>query len=164
MPSFPRRAARLVIAALVAPVLSAPAATAHAWGPAPIAEQRQLVAAPNDVRMPTGVRANGAAVAVAVRDMFPDIDVMLGYRNDYTSDHSTGRAVDVMIPDYQANQALGWQVAEYLRENADRLNITYVIWAQRIWSVQRSAEGWRAMGDRGSDNANHYNHVHVSVE
>ncbi|MEP7157788.1 MAG: SH3 domain-containing protein, partial [Chloroflexota bacterium] len=36
-------------------------------------------------------------------------------------------------------------------------------WSQRIWSVQRSSEGWRPMADRGSTTANHYDHVHVSV-
>jgi hypothetical protein len=38
-----------------------------------------------------------------------------------------------------------------------------VIWSQHIWTVQRSSEGWRAMPDRGSTTANHYDHVHVSV-
>jgi hypothetical protein len=29
--------------------------------------------------------------------------------------------------------------------------------------VQRSAEGWRWMEDRGSTTANHYDHVHATV-
>ncbi|MGH8775923.1 MAG: hypothetical protein ACRDWI_12375 [Jiangellaceae bacterium] len=38
-----------------------------------------------------------------------------------------------------------------------------MIWAQRIWTAERSSDGWRWMEDRGSDTANHYDHVHVTV-
>ena len=38
-----------------------------------------------------------------------------------------------------------------------------VLYSQKIWTVQRSSEGWRSFSDRGSTTANHYDHVHVSV-
>ena len=88
---------------------------------------------------------------------------MYGWRKDVTPDHPAGRAVDVMIPSYSSNQALGWQIANYYKANAAKYNINYIIFAQKIWSVQRSSEGWRTMADRGSDNANHYNHVHINT-
>lgn len=115
------------------------------------------------VTMPSGVVANGTKVAREVAANFPQIATMYGRRNEAGSDHNTGRAVDIMIPDYKSNAALGQAIAEHLRANASRLGITYVIWNQQIWSVQRSREGWRRMPNRGSDNANHKNHVHVSV-
>lgn len=115
------------------------------------------------VAMPGGVVRNGRLVAQEVRAKFPWITTMLGARASYGSDHYSGRAVDIMIPAYKRNAALGQAIAEHLRANASRLGITYVIWNQRIWSVQRSGEGWRKMPNRGSDNANHKNHVHVSV-
>jgi hypothetical protein len=43
------------------------------------------------------------------------------------------------------------------------LGVSEVIWSQRIWTVERSSDGWRWMEDRGSDTANHYDHVHVTV-
>ena len=42
-------------------------------------------------------------------------------------------------------------------------NLYDVIWAQHIWTPVRSSEGWRSMPDRGSPTANHYDHVHISV-
>jgi hypothetical protein len=58
---------------------------------------------------------------------------------------------------------LGWQVAEFLRAHAAEFNLYDVIYAQRIFTQERASEGWRAMSDRGSTTANHYDHVHVAV-
>jgi hypothetical protein len=50
-----------------------------------------------------------------------------------------------------------------IRQEAHRqLNITYVNWDQRIWSVARAGDGWRRMSDLGSVTANHKDHVHIS--
>ena len=73
-------------------------------------------------------------------------------------DHGVGRAVDIMV-----SGSLGWQVAEFVRAHYAELGVSYVIYSQRIWSLERGGEGWRAMSDRGSTTANHYDHVHVSV-
>jgi len=62
-----------------------------------------------------------------------------------------------------SNSTVGWQIASYVRSNASRLGVSEVIYSQRIWTVQRSSEGWRSMSDRGSATANHYDHVHVTV-
>ncbi len=79
-----------------------------------------------------------------------------GYRGD--GEHSDGRAIDIMV-----SGELGWQVADYLRANSGAFGLYDVIYSQRIWTAQRSAEGWRYMSDRGSTTANHYDHVHVKV-
>jgi hypothetical protein len=54
-------------------------------------------------------------------------------------------------------------VADFVREHYAELGVSYVIYSQHIWSVERGGEGWRGMSDRGSTTANHYDHVHVSV-
>jgi len=59
--------------------------------------------------------------------------------------------------------ALGTRIAEYLRSNAAALDLYDVIWRQHIFTQERGGEGWRWMPDRGSATANHYDHVHVSV-
>ena len=66
-----------------------------------------------------------------------------------------------MMPNGAADVALGDQVAAYLQQNADALNIEYLIWRQRIWINGDS--GWTWMSDRGGTTANHYDHVHVTV-
>ncbi len=93
----------------------------------------------------------------------PAIKTMFGKRNSSTPDHPAGRAVDVMIPNYRTNKALGWRIAEYYRANARQFGINYIIFDQKIWSVGRNAQGWRAMSGRGSDAANHKDHVHINT-
>ena len=53
------------------------------------------------------------------------------------------------------------RLAAWLRANYASLGITEIIYQQRIWTTQRASEGWRAMEDRGSATANHYDHIHV---
>lgn len=80
-----------------------------------------------------------------------------------TSDHPHGRAIDVMIADYHdpSQIALGDRVSDFLIANHASLKIKYIIWQQKIWTPTNPT--WRPMADRGSDVANHLDHVHVSV-
>ncbi len=113
-----------------------------------------------------GLSANAVKVIQAINGDFPQITSIGGLRSGSDAqDHGTGHAVDLMIPGYSTaeGKALGDEIAAYLQEHAEELGVTYVIWSQHIWSVQRSSEGWRAMSDRGGVPANHYDHVHVSV-
>lgn len=103
-----------------------------------------------------GITANAVRVLRAVCAEFPTITSYGGYRGD--GEHSDGRAIDIMV-----SGELGWQVADYLRANSGALNLYDIIYSQRIWTAQRSSEGWRFMSDRGSTTANHYDHVHVKV-
>jgi hypothetical protein len=66
-------------------------------------------------------------------------------------------AADFMV---YSDSAKGDAVAQYVIDNAERFNVDYVIWEQRIYMIGGS--GWQAMEDRGSITANHYDHVHVS--
>lgn len=75
------------------------------------------------------------------------------------SDHPLGLALDFMIG---KDMAKGQAIASYVMSNASAYGVKYVIWNQHIWSVERAAEGWRSMPDRGSDTENHKDHVHVS--
>ncbi|HQE32155.1 MAG TPA: SH3 domain-containing protein [Propionibacteriaceae bacterium] len=111
----------------------------------------------------SGLQPRAQAVVTDVRSRFPVIRTIYGVRADSIPDHPSGRAVDLMIPSYQSNAATGQQIAEYYRANASRFGIEYIIFNQRIWSVARSSEGWRYMADRGSDTANHKDHVHITV-
>ncbi len=86
------------------------------------------------------------------------VGTVYGYRSS-TSDHGRRLAADFMV---YSNRSKGDAIAAFARRHYKELNITYVIWYQRIWSVARASEGWRPMADRGSATANHKDHVHVS--
>ncbi|MGZ5401059.1 MAG: SH3 domain-containing protein, partial [Nocardioides sp.] len=100
--------------------------------------------------------ANVLGVHQAVCAAFPEITAYGTYRSD--GEHAQGIAIDIMV-----SGARGWEVAEYLRANYSALGISYVMYSQKIWSVDRSGEGWRYVEDRGSVTANHYDHVHVTT-
>jgi uncharacterized protein YgiM (DUF1202 family) len=112
-----------------------------------------------------GLKPNAIKVHRAMRARFPQITVYGGVRPSVIPDHEQGRALDCMIPNYQSasGKALGNEAAAWAKANARSLGINYVIWNQHIWNITRDSEGWRFMADRGSDSANHRNHIHITV-
>lgn len=109
------------------------------------------------------LNAYGKALVVEIRARFPQISTIYGWRSysAYSSDHPSGRAVDIMIPSYKTNRALGDAIAQYIIDNHQRLHVKYLIWRQRNYTISRGY--WVSMSDRGGDTANHYDHVHVSL-
>jgi hypothetical protein len=103
----------------------------------------------------TGMSDNAVAVVNEVKRAFPHLDDIGGYRAGDPGDHGSGNAVDVMCGSDD-----GDALSEHLQGMAGTLNIKYIIWKQRIWYP---GGGWEPMEDRGSATANHYDHVHVSV-
>jgi len=106
----------------------------------------------------SGLTPSAVNLYRAVCNAFPALQHYGGY--DAHGEHSSGKAIDFMI---DGNSGLGQQVADWARAHAGELNLYDVIWAQHIWTPERSSEGWRSMPDRGSPTANHYDHVHISV-
>jgi hypothetical protein len=106
-----------------------------------------------------GLTPDAIRVHRAVCAKFPSVTGYGGVRaGDTGSEHATGHALDIMI-----SGSAGQEIADWLHANYKALGVSQLIWEQHIWTVQRSSEGWRAMPDRGSITANHYDHVHVSV-
>lgn len=114
---------------------------------------------PSGSSVEQGLVPNAIKVHRDVCHRWPQLTNYGGVRPDSMPEHPSGRALDIMI----SNNATGWEVARYLRANAGRLGISQVIFDQKIWTVQRSGEGWRWMSDRGGATANHRDHVHVTV-
>lgn len=84
------------------------------------------------------------------------------------SDHPDGRAVDVMIDQWSspAGNSHGWTIAEWVKAHYTQLGVKYVIFDAKIWSDERSDEGWRQYrhpSGATDPNSLHRNHVHVSV-
>mgnify|MGYP003092191452 FL=1 len=88
---------------------------------------------------------------------------MYGVRPDPLPDHPSGRAVDIMIPNYRSNKELGNRLAAYFKANHSQFRVHYIIWDQKIWNITRDSEGWRPMAGRGSYTANHKDHIHITV-
>jgi hypothetical protein len=113
---------------------------------------------PGDSAVESGLTQDAIRVHRALCARYPQIS-SFGGRRASSGFHGTGQAVDAMI----SSSSVGWDIANWTRANASKLGVSEVIYYQKIWTVQRSSEGWRAMEDRGSATANHYDHVHVSV-
>jgi hypothetical protein len=103
-----------------------------------------------------GLVANTILVHRAVCATFPDITAYSGIGGG--SEHASGKALDIMT-----SGARGAEIAAWLQANYSKLGIVEIIYQQKIWTTQRASEGWRAMPDRGSPTANHYDHIHVLV-
>jgi hypothetical protein len=110
-----------------------------------------------DGSVENGLTSGAVRVYRAVCHNFPQITSYGGY--DAHGEHSSGKALDIMTSDV----TLGTQIAEFLQAHASELGLYDVIWRQHIWTPVRASEGWRSMPSRGSATANHFDHVHVSV-
>lgn len=108
-----------------------------------------------------GLTPNSRYLLAEATKNFPEIRTIYGVRSDPIPDHPSGRALDFMT---YTNKDVGNRLAAWAQANATELNIDYIIWDQRIWSVARQREGWRFMADRGSNTANHKDHVHITVK
>ncbi|HQR25576.1 MAG TPA: mucin-2 protein [Nocardioides sp.] len=124
--------------------------------PVPVAAGLSMAPCP-DGSVENGLTANAVAVYRSVCHAFPQITSYGGWDNH--GEHASGRALDIMTSDV----ALGTAIAEFLHAHAAELHLYDILWRQRIWTPVRAAEGWRALSDRGSATANHYDHVHVST-
>ena len=150
------------VAALAAPALSAamlvPAGSAQAAPAAAAQTSVQTQAASRAAAQSGAVAASGglqswpAKVRSCINSRF-DVSSIGGYRSG-GGDHGRGLALDVMVGSSEGNRVAAWAL-----NNADRLNVKYVIWKQRI---AHPGGGWRGMSDRGDATANHYDHVHIS--
>jgi hypothetical protein len=101
-----------------------------------------------------GLNNDAARLCSAVDSIF-HLGSIGGYRAN-AGEHSTGQAVDFMI----SSRSQGDSIAAWVQSHVGEFNVQYVIWRQRYWEPGSS---WDPMEDRGSPTANHYDHVHVTV-
>lgn len=120
-------------------------------------------ALPVGVATETGLQVKTILAARAVSATFSEIRDISGVRPDSLKWHPNGLAIDVMIPNYQSAQgkALGDRIVAFAFENADRFGLENVIWRQTLYERSGSPQLLRNLG---SDNANHYTHVHFATD
>ncbi len=99
-----------------------------------------------------------------VMQLFPQVKTIYGRRaEDGFGEHSSGNAIDIMIENYDTPQgrALGDSIAAFLVKNQSALDLNGFIWRQQSYGYGGSFTTGTPMGDRGDDNQNHMNHLHV---
>jgi hypothetical protein len=104
-----------------------------------------------------GLKPDTIRVHRAVCTIFPQIKSYAGLSGG--GEHASGRALDIMTKDLELGTAIAMMAREHWRE----LGVSQVIWQQHIWTAQRASDGWRPMESRGSETANHKDHVHVTT-
>ena len=110
-----------------------------------------------------GLTAHASEVKDYIHRVF-GIKEIGGWRPpDRYNEHSTGNALDVMIPNWQSPQgkALGDAIVGWAIKNAAALGLTGVIWRQTSYGYGGSFTTGKPMPDRGSPTQNHMDHVHI---
>lgn len=90
----------------------------------------------------------------------------VGHGHGADSTHYDGRAIDIFFrPVTEENRREGWILAHWLVAHAEDLDIQYVIFDDRFWSVHSSRGQWQdyAAPDPGNEILRHLDHVHVDV-
>ena len=115
------------------------------------------------IQFKDNLQVDSIRVARAVAQRFPDVQTIGGWRPvDAYPDHPSGRAVDIMIPNYDTNEGreLGNRIKNYLFAHREFFNIEYMIWRQMYIPAAGTPN---QMEDRGDPTQNHYDHVHVTT-
>lgn len=130
----------------------------------------------NDPTTGGKITSRTAHILAQIKSQFPATawSCFAPQRPGQVSEHSLGRACDGTFGNSIGHKAtgrslaLGWQVTNWLKANARTLGVEYLIWQGRIWSVARSAEGWRkynggGMFDPHSVTGGHFDHAHLTA-
>ncbi len=134
---------------------------------------------PNNSCTP-GTRPGTDKLAALLRATYPSTSTGTSRAcNGSVTEHSDGRAVDLMLSTRSTTQRsdaqalLSWLLATDSRgnrfANARRLGVMYLIWDGKIWSSYRTGDGWREyngcskLTSTGYDTTCHRDHVHVSL-
>lgn len=98
-----------------------------------------------------------------IMQTYPQISTIGGKRSeDGYGEHSSGNAIDIMIPDYSgAGKQTGDQIASWIAKNRDAIGADGMIWRQTSFGYGGDWSTGKQMADRGSDTQNHMDHVHV---
>ncbi len=104
-----------------------------------------------------GLQPDTIRVHRAVCTVFPQISRFGGVGGG--GEHAAGRALDVMTKDLE----IGTAIANMARQHWRELGVSQIIWQQHIWTAERGGDSWRPMESRGSDTANHKDHVHITT-
>jgi hypothetical protein len=127
----------------------------------PVASGTTMAVCPRGSAVERRLRAKTIYIYRSVCELFPEINSFGGWRAGGLPFHKNGRALDMMLTTHVESE-LGWRITKYLIAHYREFDIDHIIFEQHIWTP--SNQHWRKMADRGSLNANHFNHVHVAIK
>ncbi|WP_367582254.1 phage tail tape measure protein [Tsukamurella tyrosinosolvens] len=116
------------------------------------------------VQTAEGLNPGADYLRTLIMKKWPEIKTIGGRRSeDGYGEHSSGNALDVMIPNYGSpeGKAIGDAVLAFLQQNAAALQLDGVIWQQASFGYGGSLTEGKPMDSRGSDTQNHLDHLHV---
>ncbi|RDB46195.1 hypothetical protein [Tsukamurella tyrosinosolvens] len=116
------------------------------------------------VQTAEGLNPGADYLRTLIMKKWPEITTIGGRRSeDGYGEHSSGNAIDIMIPNYGTAQgkALGDAVLAFLQKNAAAIDLNGVIWQQASFGYGGSLDTGKPMDSRGSDTQNHLDHLHV---
>lgn len=131
----------------------------------PAAEGEELPRLPARMGSEAHWQNDTIRLARAVAQRWPQLDTIGGYRpNDPYPDHPSGRAADIMIPDWDtsAGIALGDDINAWVRANAEAFHVEYTIWRAEYYPT--GAQGQPYTEGNGDPTSEHMDHVHVTTE
>lgn len=104
-----------------------------------------------------GLTPHAATLARYIQLNYPGVVRIGGVRPDPLPDHPSGHAIDIIVG---SNTMLGNQIQSDLMARAAQFSIRYLIWRETYRNPSGTVQ---FMADRGSPTANHFDHVHVTV-
>ncbi len=110
-----------------------------------------------------GLNPGADELSSIIRQQWPQITNIGGVRaEDGYGEHSSGNALDVMIPNYQSADgvATGNGVLDFVLSNARTMDLKWAIWRDKIYSADGSSKPY-GNPNSSDDNAQHRNHVHI---
>lgn len=111
-----------------------------------------------------GLNPGADYLRTLIMKTWPEITRIGGRRaEDGFREHSTGNAIDIMIPNYAApeGKALGDTVLAFLQKNGSALQVDGIIWRQTSYGYGGALTAGKGMDPRGNDTQNHMDHLHV---
>ena len=120
----------------------------------------------------TGLTPRAEQVREAMTEVFGDQSLGgfapggVGQGHGAESTHYDGRAIDVFFrPVTEENRRQGWLLAHWLVAHAEDLDVQYVIFDDRFWSVHSPRGQWQDYDapEPGNEILRHLDHVHVDV-
>lgn len=111
-----------------------------------------------------GLQVNTIGIKRVLENMFPGVIDIGGFREDAIEDHPSGKAIDVMIPNWDTpeGKAYGDQIVAFLQANGSAMGVDSFIW-QDNW---QDLNGNTSFLDRASTQGptqGHMNHIHIKT-
>lgn len=112
------------------------------------------------------LRPNAQAAKDYILEKYPQIKIIHGVRQDHLCWHRSGKAIDIMIPNWNKEEGikLGYTIVYDLLSRTEEYESFDLIWRQKYYSLKQGFNDPSPMNDRGSPTQNHYDHIHFTVD